>query len=665
MKHIYLLFIGLCGFMATTYAQTSRSLSSSNIIAREDEYDVKFYFLDLDLETSSTTISGNVLISAVSQVSALDTFALELSNVFTVDSAKASLNGGAFQNATTTTEEPSGLDVLLPFTAGSGQPVSVRVYYHGTTTASVLTPTGSGFFESKDFGYPGYQAFIYSASPPYNSSTWWPCKQNLDDKADSVWFFITTSNANSAMSNGQLYQQVTVPGNKVQYQWKIHDPIDFYLISFNVGPYLGYTEYYHPAGRTDSMPITVYNLNNNYGPSPSQIMSLFNLYFPRFGPYPFYSNGIGYVMVDLSGGMENQTMIELGGLDYMGLTLWSMDDVAHETMHQWFGDNVTCASYRDLFVNEGFARWSESLYNELTADSPTTGNEARMAYCNMYEQGALDEPSGSVYGYNGDTGSIDGLYAGAAYNLIYDKGAMLINSMRFEVNNDSLFYLGLRNYQTRFSGRTAYGSDVRDVMSATTGIDFTDFFNQWYYGFGFPTFNILWNEENNRLEMRITETTSDSSTPLFKTSLQVRAKNAIGDSTDLRMFISANVSDFNLPVSFSGITGLGVDPNQWILNAPGTVTLDTSLHIPVTSGLPEINTGAAAINIFPNPATGWLELTPTGFTPQSLIIWNGSGQRMSEQKFTTRLNITALPAGVYFIEVKNETITMRNRVVKM
>ena len=538
----------------------------------DTHYDVQFYFLDLDIEAGTASIAGNVLIRATAMVSSLDTFGVELDTPLIVDSAKAGLNGSTLTTAAVA-RNGTNVYILLPFTATMSQTVEVRIFYHGIPMP--CTTYNSGFWMGT-----GHK---FSASPPYNSSSWFPCKQDLTDKADSSWFFITTDSASQAMANGLLTNTVPVAWHKKRWEWKSHHAIDFYLISFVVGNFTESIQYFHPAGRTDSMPVCYYN----YTPVGNEVLNVLQVFSNLFGLYPFYDEKLGIATVNLSGGIENQTMIAMGnnGVE------------PHEIMHQWFGDNVTCGSWNDVLLNEGFARWGESIYSEFTSSNP---DSARIAYCNNYETAGLGYPVGSVYG-PADTNTIIGVFGN--YALYYNKAAMVINSLRFEFNNDSLFFLGLRNYQNQWKGKAAVGKDLQAVMEATSGKNLHNFFDQWYYGAGFPTFNTAWNQSNNQLMLDIGETTSSVSTPFFETSLEIKAKRAIGD-TVFRVFISQNVSDFNIACTGT-VTSIVIDPHQWICNKVGTITYDTTLYI---SGIEEVETGNEQYKIYPNPASAYVTI---------------------------------------------------------
>jgi hypothetical protein len=474
----------------------------------------------------------------------------------------ADLNGGAFQTAAVIR---SGMEtnILLPFQVYQGQYTEVRIYYNGKPSASELFPT-SGFFE-------GGGSNPFSASPPYNSYTWWPCKQVLTDKADSSWFFITTDTPNIAISNGLLTGDTQINAKQKCWEWKSHHTIDFYLIAFAVGSFTETTQYFHPEGRSDSMIVEYYN----YTPNGTEVLDILQLYSKLFGLYPFYDEKFGITRINLSGGMENQTMVMMGA---SGIE-------AHETAHMWFGDNVTCGSWNDIMLNEGFAHWCESVYPEF---ANANHDSARISHCNGYETQILNtsyQPSDNVSsGYGpADTTSVLGVF-GPEW-IYYDKNAMMLNTLRFEINNDSLFFLALQNYQSRYATGTAFATDLRDIITSTTGIDQTEFFNEFYYGFGYPAFNIVYNEEQGNVNLSISETTSDpAATPFFKTYLEVKIQGTQND-TVVRLYIDQDTSTFTIPFN-DIVTGFVVDPNQWLANAPGTVQNAFTLNTSPVSGSP-------------------------------------------------------------------------------
>lgn len=658
MKQIYLIITGLLlslsgafanqGFFCNHYpaagaARGAEAIASPSHVALMQKYDVGFYFLDLDIQrTAPYTISGNVLVRAKSLVGSLDTFGIELANQFTIDSIHAALNGGSFQSATfARTASTSDIRVFLPFTATSNQTLEVRVFYRGNPLTSTFGPTGGGVFTG---------ANIFTASPPYNSSTWFPCKQSLTDKADSSWFFITTDTANVAVANGALKNTVSVGSNKNRWEYKSRYPIDFYLIAFVVGTKSGMaktTQFFHPVGRTDSMVVEGYG-----GINTGKAVDVLHKFSELFGLYPFYEEKLGLAAVSLGGGMENQTIIAMGNIGTV---------MEHEITHQWFGDHVTCGSYRDMWLNEGFARWGESVYAEFASSNP---DSARIKLCTEYEvgnpiygatSGTINNANAnaSIHYYASDTNSINALYGGLGRTLNYEKPAMMLNSLRFEINDDDLFFQGLRNYLTQFGGSTARTADFIYIMETTTSMDLTDFFDNWYYGYGFPTFNIKWHQKNNRLALQVNHTGSSANTPLFKTSLEVKIKRQLSDTT-VRVFVNQNSQTFQLAMDDS-VTGFEVDPNQWIANKTGTVTKDTSLVI--ETALASLEKANISFNVHPNPTNGTLYISSSLKSSEVMDaeLYNAFGQLVHRERVAAnrQMSLPQLPDGVYLLQIND------------
>ncbi|MFH0865187.1 MAG: hypothetical protein V1904_03275, partial [Bacteroidota bacterium] len=325
MKKILTLLIFVC-FASFSFSQFSENSISENKCNRSftlktpnrsakstvlmNKYDVKFYWLNINLERTSTYISGNVTINAKVQNAALDTFEVELVTQLTIDSAK--INGVICPVTHTTNFADIKLASALPV----GSDVSAQIFYHGT-------PPSGGFFSGISHGTsPSWgNEVVWTLSEPFNANQWWPCKQELTDKADSSWVFVTTANTNKVGSNGLLENIVAVPGNKYRYEWKSRNPIDYYLISVAVAKYVDYTIYCHPAG-VDSLMIQNYIYDN-----PSTLpyfkdiidstAEMIELYSQLYGPYPFGNEKYGHSMAPLGGGMEHQTMTTLGSFSFM------------------------------------------------------------------------------------------------------------------------------------------------------------------------------------------------------------------------------------------------------------------------------------------------------------------------------------------------------------
>jgi aminopeptidase N len=534
-----------------------------------ENYDVTFYFLDLAVENNSVYIDGKVTIKAVSLVQSLDTFAFELYSGLDINSIHINDVVHAFGR--------NDYLVTVPLTSPvpEGTLLTVKIDYQGT-------PPSGGFFSGITTAYNSdYQKNVtWTLSEPYAAKDWWPVKQDLGDKADSVWVFITTSAENKAGSQGLLTATTPMPGGKIRYEWKSYYPIDYYLISMAVADYQEYNIYAYPDGTDDSVLIQNYIYDHPDCLTANQAgidrtAGFIELFSDLFGLYPFIEEKYGHCLTELGGGMEHQTMTTIGGFSF-GL-------VAHELGHMWFGDKVTCATWSDIWINEGFATYSDYLAHSFLS-TPYYDS----LWLKIRHDQVKAAPDGSVYIPPEETGDIWRIFDG---RLSYSKGALLLHMIRFELQNDDLFFDILASYVDEYGDSVATGDDFREWVELQSGKDFTDFFNQWYYGEGYPIFDIAWNQSGNFLEIISTQTTSAAVTPLFKMHLPFHLTFTDGTDTTLLFYQDANLNLFLYPVSKT-ISKLAFDPDQWILHELNSLSVgDEEKDSPVY------------FSIGPNPAT--------------------------------------------------------------
>jgi len=343
----------VCSHLKTDHMANDRSATLSlDYIELTKEYDVHFYFLDVNLERTSTNISGSVEIHVKVTAPVLDTFLFELHEDLVITDIL--LNGTTSQAFT---REVSA--VIVPLSFILDDEFYMEVVYAGTPPVTGGTGFGGSGMTNDDSPTWGNFA-TWSLSEPFSAYEWFPCKQHLEDKSDSVWTFITTSSENMAGSQGILTNVLDVGGGQSRYEWKSNYPIDYYLISVAVAKYVDYTIYANPTGATG--PIMIQNfIYDNPSTLPffkneiDKTVDMLEYYSDLYGIYPFELEKYGHCMVPIGGGMEHQTMTSQGYF-VAGLT-------AHELGHQWFGDHVTCASWADIWLNEGLVKNSTMRYS--------------------------------------------------------------------------------------------------------------------------------------------------------------------------------------------------------------------------------------------------------------------------------------------------------------
>ncbi len=608
----------------TNQSMKSNSLSVAQI-SETERYNVHYYALDLAMTNLSTNVSGTVEIHATAKEN-LDSALFELFSSFTINAI--AVNG----NQVNYSRNSSAIKV--PVNALTGANFIISINYAGTPPTAATNPLGGSGVTNTSSPTWGNQV-TFTLSQPFSAYEWWPCKQSLGDKADSCSVKITVPSNCKAGSNGVLENVVDLGNGSTRYEWKHRHPIDYYLISVSVAKYIDYSIYANPAGAPAPILIQNFIYDNpqtlpNFQAEIDETASFIELFSELFGPYPFADEKYGHCMAPLSGGMEHQTMTTQGWFE-KSLT-------AHELGHQWFGNNVTCASWADIWVNEGFASYADYLMIENNYPAE------KVQYMLDVHANVKSQPGGSVY-------CIDSLNEARIFSgrLSYDKGSAIVHTMRFMVNNDNLFFEALRNYQNAFKDSVAKGMDVKNTVEATTGVDLTAFMNEWYFGEGFPTYSTRWNSVNNQLILEISQTTSKPSvTPLFTNPLEVRFSRSGQADTTIRFSITGNTTQFIVP-NVGVVTNVtGIDPSNWIINSSGSNVYD-----PLFLSIDETKSSHNWIKIYPNPTNDIIQFEfPEGIESMDIKVIDANGKKVMDKRLKKGefLSVQKLPQGNYTID---------------
>ena len=521
------------------------------------DYDVKFYKIDIEADDASANVTGYTEIVAEISVQGLKQFTMDLTGTVRVDSVR--MNG----QKTSFSRDGDLLHVLSPAPLPSGSKCSVTVFYAAVDVKSDSFFSAVSSRKDASWNIPA----TWTLSEPLNAKNWFPCKQYSPDKADSVYVFVTVPENLKAGAPGILSAVTPMPGGKVRYEWKTRYPTAFYLISFAIADYQDYTVYAHPKNLEKPVLVQnfIYNRTGYLERNKAMIDTttrLIELYSELFLPYPFADEKYGHCVAPLGGGMEHQTMTTLSGFDFLL--------VAHELAHQWFGDLVTCASFQDIWINEGFASYAEYLALEHLGS-----REKALEWLRDTHSTATWSQVRSVFVPAKDANDAWRIFD---MGLSYKKGALLVHNIRRIVNNDSLFFEILRGFLRKYSFSVATSMDFKQYLEEQTGMDFTVFFNQWYFGEGFPIFDISWKtgkigekgkkgEKGERdegyVEILVEHTGSASATPLFMTDLDVRLVKTNGD-TLLQLPIRSRRDLFKIKTA-GEVTGIEIDPGYYIL----------------------------------------------------------------------------------------------------
>jgi aminopeptidase N len=619
----WLFFVSLILFRLLGGISESPGRHYSHLKQVSDErsnYDVKFYGLDLQVSDSSIYLSGTVAILIDPLVQSLQHVVFDFSNALSTDSV--TLNGEKVSYV----HSENQLKITLTSPIDAGNLSSFQIYYHGL---GKNTGPYSGIYNKF---YSSWNKHItWTLSEPFHAMNWFPCKQVLTDKADSVYVFLSTDSNLKAGSNGILTAQVPLPGNRIRYEWKSRHPINYYLISFAVSDYMDYSFYVKKTGENDSILVQNYIYNNTdyfdlNKAAIDKTGDMILLYSDLFGEYPFADEKYGHCVAPLGGGMEHQTMTTLVNFSFLL--------VAHELAHQWFGDLVTCSSWQDIWINEGFASYGEYLSNQYLKSQSNA--DSWMAGVHDYVKSV---PGGSVYLPEKDINDEDRIFD---YRLTYNKGAAIIHMIRQEVGNDSIFFVTLKTFLQKYRNNDASGIDFRDHLNDITGKDFTAFFDQWYFGEGYPVHSINWSKQNDTLSIFSLQTASTGN-QLFTVPLEFKINVDNRDTLiTLRQTGNFNAWKIYLP---GNVTSVIADPNHWLIIEAGDVQNTTPVEREST------------FRIVPNPAKERVNVYFTGNTgTYSLYLADSSGKILSSWETAEEhmvITLNKLATGMYFIIIRD------------
>lgn len=607
--------------------QLKSNTFSVSQIAETEKYDVHYYFLNLNMTNTSTTLSGSAEIHAKARVN-LDSALVEFFNTFVISSIEV--------NGTPVNYNRQNSALKIPVNKLQGENFVIHVNYSGTPPTSATNPLGGGGMTNASSPSWGNQV-TWSLSEPFAAYEWFPVKQSLKDKADSCSVWVTVPSNCKAGSNGVLQQVVDLGNGTHRFEWKHRHPIDYYLISVAVAKYVEYNVTANPVG---SGPVLIQNFiyDNpqtlpNFQNDIDETADFLELFAGLFGPYPFADEKYGHCMAPISGGMEHQTMTTQG---FFNPTL-----TAHELAHQWFGDHITCSSWADIWVNEGFASYAE--YMMLEALYP--GDQL---------QDMLDRHSDIMQQTGGSVWVSDSLNDGSIFSsrLVYNKGASIVHTLRFLIGDDAVFYQGLKNAQILYADSVASGMDIIEVFENESGKDFSNFAEEWYFGEGYPTYSVRWNTVGTDLLLEINQTTSKPLvTPLFTNDLELLFDRTGVADTTIRFEITGTHNQFIIPNATNYVNITKIDPNNWICNKSAGIVKDNNF----TAGISE-NAAVSTISVYPNPTSSYVTIEMKNTNENyELILLDSKGRSVLSQNFdhSTTLDLKDYASGTYILQVKN------------
>jgi len=576
-------------------------------------YDVTHHKLEFTIDPAVAFIDGVVTTTFTAKEN-MSTVTFDLADNMSV--SKVSQNGVILSYTQNTDDE---LLIVLTQMLPQGQETTVKISYSGNPKSS-----GFGSFEQETHnGSP----IVWTLSEPYGAMGWWPCKQDLNDKIDAIDVYITAPKQYVAVSNGLEQSQVVNGANRTTH-FKHNYPIPAYLIAFAVANYKVYSHTVANNGNPFDIVNYVYPENLASAQNQTKItVDIMNLYTELFAEYPYADEKYGHAQFGWGGGMEHTTVSFMGG--------FSRDLIAHELAHQWFGDKITCGSWKDIWLNESFATYLTGLTVE-NLDGLAKFKNWRVSSINSI----TSQTDGAVYLSDQDTTSVRRIFNG---RLSYRKGAMVLHMLRKKIG-DAHFFQSLKNYLA--DPNLAYGyaktPDLIAHLEAESGESLAEFFKDWIYSQGYPSYTVTWHQpQANELKLIINQKQSHNSVSFFEALVPIRVYGAGGEVVDFTLNHTTNGEALTKTINFK-VTQVEFDPDSHLISKNNIVSLGIQnlvLH--------------NKIILYPNPASAevYIQKPNTIFIKKS-ILYNAVGQKVAIYHQQEKIHTASLKKGIYFLKIE-------------
>ncbi len=593
-------------------------------------YDITYHRLEWTINPNVTTTSiAGVVTTYWKAKSPMNTVTFDLKDNMSVSQVRQRTTNLSF------THSNDELVITLPSTQSIGVLDSLSITYSGIPASG-----GFGYFnQSTHNSVP----IVWSLSEPYGAMYWWPCKQDLNDKADSVDIIVTHpryysgSTEYKTASNGVLISETISGANKITH-WRHNYPIPAYLIAFSITNYVAYTNWAY-EGTPQAIPILNYVYPEGLTTAQSNTpitADLIELYGDLFEVYPYADEKYGHAQFPWGGGMEHTTMSFMVNF---GRSL-----IAHELAHQWFGDKITCGSWEDIWLNEGFATYCEGLTIEAL-----DGSNAFKSW----RSGKISNITGSTGGsvFCTDTTSVNRIFDG---RLSYNKGSMVLNMLRYKLGNTQ-FFQSIKNYLS--DPNLAYGYartiDLQNHFEAQSGMDLDEFFADWFMGQGYPSYQLQWSQSAGQVFIVVNQTQSNPSVSFYEMPLPIKITGTGGEIQWLRLEHTSNGQLFTQPVSFT-ISQIEIDPDLELISKNNTVVLDV------------LDEEDNDLVVFPNPTSGFIQIqTANGIELKEISLFNSNGQLLLHQNAQNLfIEMSSFPTGTFMLQVKTEKGILYKTILK-
>lgn len=494
--------------------------------------DIKNYEIDLELFTEDETISAEVVIEGVYKDSTLKQIDLnfydnmEISSILLNDMAVEYIHDNyrlSIFDDDKTTEE-----------------FRIEISYSGSPQN-----LGMGSF---NFDEEYEREYVYTLSEPVYASSWFPCNDLPNDKA-LARISITNDSSAVSISNGVL-EKIEIEDDKKTYSWQTVYPISTYLIAIYSGEYKKFSQQYVSIGGK--------MVNFDYYVTPEKFQmakidfdfhpQIFKVFENLFGEYPFVDEK--YSVIEFFwpyGAMEHQTVTGMSSR-FIGGKNFFRDIYIHEVAHHWWGNAVGPETWKDVWLNEGFATYSEALYYEKISGYSSLVSTLQSKFRD-YTEFSLYDPGPNMFG-----------------SMVYNKGAWVLHMLRKEIGDEDFFTL-LRNYFETYKYKNASTENLKTLAEEVSGKDLKTFFDQWIY-FGKGLILLEYDSEIKELkgtfETRLKISQFQEEYGAYHFPLDVEIKSVSGAKKDFGFYITTLDTTLILNTKFNP-DEITLDPDSWLM----------------------------------------------------------------------------------------------------
>lgn len=437
-------------------------------------YDLMHVRLYLSLDADSQWVEGVGTYNVRGITRPCSELLLELDDNFEVVSANRRGRALSFRH------ENGKLYLSLNPWLWVGDTTQVQVIYRGRPEPTGLMGLSFSTHSDPEHGFPEPRPLIATLSEPDGGPGWWPCKDVTFDKFTLDTYFNVPESL-TAVSNGRLVKVSYLPSGRRTYHWREDYPIATYLVSLAATNYVSWSDVYTTSDSGLVVPVEYYAYPESEAKARAvwaRTPEMMAVFASLFGEYPFPRDKYCMAEFNWAGAMEHQTATSFGSY----LLDTTPEDaewvVAHELAHQWWGDLVSPVTWADIWLNEGFATYSEALWFEQTRGEQAYRDHLLRYYRPSYP-GSVFDP---VYIFN---------------STVYYKGAWVLHMLR-GLTGDSAFFRTLREYRKDYAHGPASTEGFRAILEQHSRLDLGGFFQSWVYGTGQPHYNVSWSWEPAR-----------------------------------------------------------------------------------------------------------------------------------------------------------------------